>query len=102
MANKPGKFDDDPLYRKAQLGLDAEHFITHDRVGQHLVERAHKDRIDALEALALADPLKSDTIRDLQNKARIPDLFLQWLNDAIAAGVAAEETILAEEAAEKF
>lgn len=102
MATKPGKFDNDPLYRAAQLGLDVEHFITHNRVGQYLVERAHQDRIEALEALAKADPHNAPEIYALQIKARTPDLFLQWLNEAVAKGVAAEETILAEEAADKF
>lgn len=102
MAATPGKFDTDPLYRAAQLGLDVEHFITHNRVGQYLVERAHQDRIEALEALATADPSDAKGIQALQIQAKIPDLFRQWLDEAIASGVAAEETILAEEAAEKF
>jgi hypothetical protein len=39
-----------------------------------------------------------EDITRLQWEARIPDLFLRWLDEAIADGRAAEEIILQEDA----
>ena len=82
--------ENDAELQKVAIGLECQHFITHDRVGQHLIERANVMRINALEQLATADPTNPDRIRELQNQARIPDLFLQWLDEAIAEGENAE------------
>lgn len=83
----------DPQMRAVALGLDAAHFIEHTSLGKHLVDMAHQHRVDALEALSTVDPTDSHKIRELQNDARIPDLFLKWLDEAIANGVAEEENI---------
>lgn len=93
MVDIAGKYENDPQMRAVSLGLDAQHFITHEKIGVYLVERAHKDRIDALEELATTNPTDSIKIIGLQMKARIPDLFLAWLDEAIANGIAEEEMI---------
>lgn len=93
MTDVANQYAADPQMRAVALGLDAANFIEHTSLGKHLVDRAHQCRIQALEELANVDPNDSKTIRDLQNNARIPDLFLQWLDEAISNGIAEEENI---------
>ena len=95
MVDLSGKYESDPAMGRVSLGLDTQHFITHDKVGMYLVERAHSDRVSALEQLASANPTDMVGIIGLQMKARIPDLFLAWLDEAIANGIAEEEFIIA-------
>ena len=83
----------DPQMKAVALGLDAQHFIEHTSLGQHLVDRAHACRVEALEGLAVVSVTDMQAIRELQNRALIPDLFLRWLDEAIADGIATEETI---------
>ena len=97
MVDLAGKYQNDPTMRAVSLGLDVEHFIAHDKVGQYLIDRAHQCRIEALEALVLADPNDPANITALQWKAKTPDLFLQWLDEAVGEGRAAEEIIQREE-----
>jgi len=97
MTDLAGKYKNDPSMRAVSLGLDVAHFVEHDKVGQYLVEKAHSCRIEALEGLATADPTDARTMIKLQWEARIPDMFLAWLDEAIANGRAQEEIILIEE-----
>jgi hypothetical protein len=97
MVDIAGQYRNDPHMRAVSLGLDTEHFVSNDKVGKYLVEKAHQKRIEALEALALSDPMDSAEILRLQWQARVPDLFLQWLDEAIGEGRAMEEIILQEE-----
>jgi len=91
------EYANDPHMRTVQLGVDTVHFISKDKVGKYLIERAHKDRIEALEALASIRHNDSEQILALQWQAKIPDLFLRWLDEAISASIAAEEQIVLEE-----
>lgn len=97
MTDTAAIYASDPAMRAVSLGLDTEHFITQSKVGKYLVERAHNCRINALEQLAVAPSTQSEVILALQWEAKIPDLFLQWLDEAIAMGTSAEESIRAEE-----
>jgi len=99
MVDLSGEYVNDSGMRAVSLGLDAEHFVTYDKMGRYLIERAHRCRVAALEELATVNPTAHGAIAQLQWKARIPDMFLQWLEEAIAEGKAAEEIILQEEAA---
>jgi len=81
----------------ASLGAEVENFILNNRVGKHLIECAHRARVDALENLANVNPLDSETIASLQWQARIPDLILTWLDEAMAEGEAAEESLRVED-----
>lgn len=96
-SNQEESYLSDPLVRKVQLSLDTTHFIYNDNVGRYLVDRAHRDRIEALEQLAVANPNDSEAIIRLQWQVKIPDLFLGWLDEAIAEGMAAEEIISLED-----
>jgi len=99
MTDTAGIYANDPLMRTVALSIDVEHFLTHDKVGAYLMNRALESRADALEELATADPSNAEAIRELQWKARIPDLFQAWLQEAKAAGLSAEEAIQLEEQA---
>ena len=99
MTDTAGIYANDPLMRTVALSIDVEHFLTHDKVGVYLMNRALESRADALEELATTDPSKVEAIRELQWKARIPDLFQAWLQEAKAAGLSAEEQIQLEEQA---
>ncbi len=90
-------YANDPAMRTVSLGLDVQHFISQDKVGLYLLERAHQDRIDALEELVKVDPTDQTAITALQWKAKIPDMFVTWIAEAIALGEAAETTIAVED-----
>lgn len=97
MTDIAGVYANDPLMRAVSLSVDVTHFLTQDKVGLYLMEKALESRVQALEELAQADPTNADLIRELQWKARIPDLFQEWLQESLAAGTSAEETIQLEE-----
>lgn len=99
MAKRKNKFEDDPIFNAMALASDAEHFINYNKLGRYLMSKAVEDRADALEALAEADPENKELIRKLQNDAKIPQLFMEWLDGALAAGFAAEQLDRAEEMA---
>ena len=99
MTDIAGIYANDPLMRAVSLSVEVTHFITQDKVGKYLMDRALECRVQALEELAQTDPTNPDNIRELQWKARIPDLFQEWLQEAMAAGTSAEETIQLEEQA---
>lgn len=92
------RFSGDPQMEAAAIGVEAEYFITNTRLGRYLIERAHSMRVAALEALATVDPTDAKAVREYQNAAKVTDLFVQWLDEAIASGQAAGEIIKAEEA----
>lgn len=98
MADLANEYANDPQMRAVAIGLEAEHFVTHTMLGRHLIDRAEQMRQQALEDLAVADPLDSQKIHDLQVKAKIPGLFIEWINEAVANGRAEEENIAIEEA----
>jgi len=97
MTDIAGIYANDPLMRAVSLSVEVAHFTTQDKVGRYLMDRALECRVQALEELATIDPSSADAIRDLQWKARVPDLFQEWLQEAMAAGASAEETIQLEE-----
>lgn len=97
MTDVANEYAADPQMKAVALGLEAAHFIEHTSLGKHLVDRAHQCRIQALEALAVINPYEISKVQDLQVQAKIPDLFLSWLDEAIANGAAAEENIALEE-----
>jgi hypothetical protein len=81
------------------LAADVEHFLTYESVGRHLMERAIQDRADALEELAEVPAHETNEVIRLQWKAKMPQMFMTWLNEALAGGVAAEHMDAAENAA---
>lgn len=99
MTDLAAKYQNDPLMRAVVLSADVEHFINHDKVGMYLMERAVETRADALEKFAHVDPFKAKDVLALQWEQKIPDLIIQWLEEALAAGREAEEQIRIEDEA---
>ena len=99
MTDTAGVYATDPLMQKVQIGVHTEHFIMRDPVGKHLLEKAKQSREDTLERLAGVDPTDAKLVAALQYEARIPELFLHWLDEALANAEAAEEQIRAEDLA---
>lgn len=97
MTDTAGVYANDPLMRKVSLAIDVQHFTTQDKVGRYLIERAAETRASALEALSQADPTDAGSILKLQWEARVPDLFLAWLEEALEEGDAAERNIAIED-----
>jgi hypothetical protein len=91
-------FKNDNRMKKVALGIDTIYFIEQTKLGAYLVEQANNRRIVALEELAEADPTNQELIRTLQWQSRIPDLFLSWLDEAIANGRTEEINIRIEDA----
>jgi hypothetical protein len=86
-------YKNDPELRAVSLGVEVQNYVQHEKIGQYLVERAHESRAAALEALAVIDPMDFKAVAQLQWQARIPDLFVAWLDEAVVNGSAAEENI---------
>ena len=101
MTDTPDMFNGDPKMQAVRLGIETLRFVEREPVGKYLVERAHMDRIEALEALAEANPEDTKLIRKLQNDSKVTALFLRWLDEAIEAGQVAEQNIAMEDAANK-
>ena len=91
MTDTAGVYAADPILRTVQIGIDATHFKEHTPLGRYLIHRAYETRADALEELATVGVFETAKITELQNKAKVPDLFIQWIDEAIAAGINAEE-----------
>lgn len=96
----PIRQDPDPDFQASNLGIDVRYFCERDPIGRYLLRRAEADRQAALEALGEVDPINTLAIRALQDRARVPQLVVRWLEEAISAGEAAETRIEDEVAAE--
>jgi hypothetical protein len=102
MTDTAGVYASDPILRAVQIGLEAKHFIEHDPLGKHLVQRAESSRQQALEALSICNPFNAQEVAELQWQSRIPELFLAWLDEAIARGQEAEQEAEALDAEEGY
>ena len=87
------------LYEQAALGIDVQSFLR-TPVGIYLERRAKEHRQNALEQLSSVHCGQSVEILRLQYEARIPELFMQWLSEAIASGFIAEAQLNEQEAIE--
>lgn len=87
-----GEVDDRFLVEQAILGKQVEAFFSSD-VGRYLVARAGIERKEALLAILECDPEETAKIRNLQNKARIGESVVTWLNECIQRGIEAIDNI---------
>lgn len=97
-------YGEEMLSRRIEVSLEAQSFLD-SKLGRSLVERARRERFEALTALAETDPADLNAIRALQIKARSPLLAVQWIEDAITDGKLAYNELAAgldEEQAEEF
>ena len=80
------------LIEQAVLGEQVQSFLASD-VGRYMVARANIQKQDAMDELAVADPDDPKKIRSIQNKIKLADSILDWLNDAVVRGLQAIDVI---------
>ena len=79
-----------------QLGIDGERFIA-SNLGGELTRRMQMDHDAAMSDLLTVDPHDACLIQDIQNRAKLPIMLLQYLNDVVEEGRQAEKLITGEE-----
>jgi hypothetical protein len=80
------------LIAEARLGSQAKDFLK-SPVGQFIAGRALKAKQEAFEAWMNVEPHDEEAIRELQFRARLPQLVVRWLEEAINQAKHAEETL---------
>ena len=82
----------DLLLAEARLGLHTQEFLK-SPVGKFIAGRALKAKQEAFEAWVNVEPCDEDAIRELQFRARLPQIIISWLDEAINQAQHAEETL---------
>jgi len=82
----------DILFAEAKLGVQIREFLN-TPVGKYVSGRAEKSREEAFTTWMSCNPQDAETIRELQFRARVPDLVMQWLDQAMSQAIHAEETL---------
>lgn len=59
-------------------------------VGMYVIGRAEEYEMDVLRELAACDPADRSKIMQLQERAKVPGLLLQFIDDAVSEGEAAK------------
>lgn len=81
------------LFGKAKFQFDVEDFLR-SSVGRYLAARAEKERVSALEELAMISPTHASAIAEIQQRIRVCDSWQQWLADAVTEGIAAQQQLI--------
>lgn len=68
-----------------QLAKEAEQF-KQSKLGMYLAQQALDEAMDASTELLNVNPTKELEIRDLQNKAKLYNICLGWVDELIAGG----------------
>lgn len=85
-------YTDDPNFRAAQLGVEAESFL-HSSLGRALTERCEHDIEIAYQALAVVSPGDMVEILRLQQQVAVARYVPQYLSEVMAAGRLAEDVL---------
>lgn len=88
--------DGKKLLAMVEVGIDAEVFLG-GNLGGYILQRVMEDREAALNRLEVVDPSNAHEVRKAQDDARVPLMFLQYLNDCIQEGKNAERQLYAAE-----
>ena len=91
--NGLGEQAEDPKFEQAIFGREVEHFVTEDRIGKYLIDKARMDLETAYAALIEVDPTDVRAIAAYQLNARVANRVREWLREAIESGHAAEVAI---------
>jgi hypothetical protein len=94
------QFADDFSLKRAVLGIEAQRFLA-TPLGRRLLEVAEQDIEDGYKRLAVVNPTDTAAILKAQFDIAVARYIPQALNAIINEGVAAENTIEREEAAEQ-
>lgn len=84
--------EQDILISEVRLGLQTKEFLN-TPVGQYISGRVEKAKEEAFEMWSKCDPTDAETIRELQFRARLPSLIMEWLDQAINQANHAEEIL---------
>ena len=80
------------LMAEVRLGLQTKEFLN-SPLGKYISGRAMKSKEEALESMMIIDPNDTETIRELQFRARLPSIVFTWLDEAINQAKHAEESL---------
>ncbi|MFA5691954.1 MAG: hypothetical protein WCQ69_10400 [Bacteroidales bacterium] len=81
---------------EAELGIEMEEFML-GKVGKYLWDRAESEITAAGMELRHVDPFNGGKIRDLQNRAKVAEMFMTFVRDAIENGRFAHEELKRDE-----
>lgn len=82
--------DIEQMRAEVAFGLDVHQFMG-TSMGRYLTQRAQIEIAEAKDALVDVDPEDPKAVRDLQNKARVASMFLEWMGEAVTTGEMAQE-----------
>lgn len=94
------RMEHDPDLRAAALGVELEAALR-SPLGNLIVKRAQKQAADAKEELANTDIHDTKRLAELQVAARTGDAIVQWIKEAIEAGLQAHDRMVAKESGEE-
>ena len=83
---------EDPTVRTAVFGRQVQDFLDGD-IGQYLIQCAAQQSEQYTRKLKDVDPFKPESIVACQLKIQVADSFINWLGDAVRAGLQATEVI---------
>lgn len=83
------------LLETARYGDAIRREVTNSKAVGYILVRAKQEKLKALEKLVDADPTNVPEITRLQNEVKRFNDMNGWLNDAIHAGEAAENSVIA-------
>lgn len=86
----------DPLVRKAQLGIEAQTFME-STIGRYIISRSEKEIDQCYMQLSSADPFAPAKIAHLQGRISAARAAVQWLAEAVNEGYAAEQGLRIQE-----
>lgn len=73
------------LQAEANVGYDVEEWVS-SAVGRYIIGRAEQYERQTLQELKNTSSLRIFKVMRLQNQAKTPAMFLQWLEQAIVEG----------------
>lgn len=80
------------LIAEVRLGLQSKEFLG-SPLGKYISGRALKAKQEAFESLIVVDPNDTESIRELQFRARLPSILFTWLDEAINQASHAEASL---------
>ena len=80
------------LFAEVRLGLQTKEFLQ-TPVGEYIKGRALKAQEEAFSTWTTCDPNDSETISELQFRARLPGLVIEWLDQVINQAQHAENNL---------
>lgn len=90
----PLGFDEDrfppELVNAIRLGVEVEDFLKKTKVGIYLYNRAMEEMTEATHAMLGSSTLDDDEIKEAHRRGYAANMFLSWLNDALADAKNAE------------